>query len=125
MELVQLDCQLVWIKLQEVCQLVLFSTGVGNKLVQGWIQQADGHRAAVHGLQDSGKVLLLQRKDVGQGPLPLLHCVGDNHGTEVNQLIPVKEHMLGAAQTDSLCAEGKGLGSVCRLVGVCTNIEAL
>ena len=43
----------------------------------------------------------------------------------MNQLLPVKEHVLGAAQTDSLCAEGKGLCGIGRLVGVGTDVEAL
>ena len=40
---------------------------MGNELVQGGIEQANGHFIAVHGLEDALEVATLQREQLGQG----------------------------------------------------------
>ena len=94
-----------------------------DELVQGRVEQADGDRAALHGLIDSLKVGLLDRLELGQRPFALLGRLGDDHLTHGLDAVSLEEHMLGTAQADALCAEGGCLLRVVRGVGVRADLQ--
>ena len=53
----------------------------------------------------------------------VLLVVGQNHGAHVLDAVFGKEHVLGAAKSDALCAEQHGLLGVARNVGVGANLQ--
>ena len=69
-----------------------------DELVQGRVEQADGDRAALHGLVNGLKVGLLDRLELGQRPFALLRRFGDDHLTHGLDAVSLEEHMLGTAQ---------------------------
>ena len=73
------------------------------------IQEADGHRAAVHRLVHGLEVALLIGQDLGQGLLAVLDVVGNDHLAHGLDAVALEEHVLGAAQADALSAEVDGL----------------
>ena len=77
---------------------------VGQELVQRRVEQADGDRQAVHGLEDLLEVGPLQFEQLGQRRRLLLGRVGEDHALHERQPI-AEEHVLGAAQADALGAE--------------------
>ena len=95
----------------------------GQELMEGRIQEADGDGLAHHSLVDLLKVLLLHGLDLGQGLLPLLHSLGDDHLPDGSDALGVEEHVLRAAQADALRAEVLGLTGVLGGVGVGADLE--
>ena len=96
---------------------------VGQELVQRRVEQADGHRQAVHRLEDADEVLLLEGLERGEGRLPALLVVGEDHLPHGDDPLAVEEHVLGAAEADPLGAERAGLGGVRGRVGVGADLE--
>ena len=96
---------------------------IGQELMEGRVEQADGDGLAHHGLINILKVLLLHGLDLGQGPLALLHRLGHDHLADGGNAVGIKEHMLGAAQADALRAEVLGLAGVLGSVGVGADLE--
>ena len=88
--------------------LVLFR--VGQELVERRIDRPDGHRPAVHDLEDAGEIVALERQELGQGGLALLERVGQDHLPHRADLALAEEHVLGPAEADALGAEGHGVG---------------
>src|ERR1700687_4936577 len=93
-------------------ELFLLRALVGNKLVQGRVDQADGYRVAVHGLENSDEVAALVRKQLLEGADASFTAIGDDHLLDgelpvdaVLGLLEVfEDHVLGAAEADALRA---------------------
>ena len=84
---------------------------VGQELVQRRVQQPNVDGQSVHGVQQPGEVGPLQRQQDGQRGGPFIGGLGQDHFFD--QRAPVtQEHVLGAAEPDSLCAEGPRTGGV-------------
>jgi len=92
--------------------------GGGQELVERGIQEADGDGLALHGLVQALEVGALHGQQLGQGLLPLLHSLGDDHLPHGGDAVGVEEHVLGAAEADALGAELGGLLGVTGGVGV-------
>ena len=95
----------------------------GNELVQRGIQEADGDGAALHGLVDALKVTLLHGQQLGQSLLALLLGVGADHLADGGDTVAVEEHMLSAAQADTLGAQRAGAGGVGGGVGIGADLQ--
>ena len=94
--------------------LALAGVVVREELVERRIEQADGHRQAVHRLEDADEVLLLVGLEGREGLLPPLLVVGEDHLPHVDDPLALEEHVLGAAEADALGAELAGLDGVVR-----------
>ena len=90
----------------------------GNELMQRRIQEPDADRAAFQRFIELFKVALLIRQDFIQRSFAFFHCVGADHLAESGDAVAVKEHVLGAGQTDALRAQLDCLAGVLRRVGV-------
>ena len=90
---------------------------VGQELMQRRIDQADGHRKAVHGLKDPDEVLALKRQERVQCSASILVGVGEDEPLDV-RLALAEEHVLGAQESDALSAHVTGPGRVLRRVGI-------
>ncbi len=90
---------------------------VRQELVQRRVQQPDGDRQPVHGLEELDEVGLLQREKGTECLLAL--GVGVREDEALDHLAPLaEEHVLGAAQADALGAEATGARGVLGVVGV-------
>ena len=87
------------------------------------IKETDCNRVALKSLIELLEVALLIRKDLIKSCLSLLKSIGTDHLTESGNSVCLEEHMLCTAKTDTLCAKLSCLLSVCRCVGICTNLE--
>ncbi len=96
---------------------------VGYKLVQGGIEQANGHLIAVHGREDAFEVTTLQWQQLGQGHAARVHIRGDNHLAHCLDAVALKEHVLGAAQTDAVGTQLTSLHGIARRVGVGVHVH--
>ena len=67
---------------------------IGQKFVQGRIDEADDHRFAVHYPEKAGKILTLKGQQRGQGLAPFHRVVGHDHFLEVGQAVGFKKHVL-------------------------------
>ena len=76
----------------------------GNELMQRRIQETNGNRVAFQSLVKLLKVTLLLRKNLLQSCLSLLQSLCTDHLAECINTIALKEHVLGTAKTDTLCA---------------------
>jgi len=90
----------------------------GQELVHGRIDKADDHGQAVHRLKDALKVLLLEGQELLKIPGTLFVSAGHDHSHHSGAAGLLKEHVLGAAQPDSLRAKGPGASRVARIVRV-------
>ena len=91
---------------------------VGQKFMQGRIDQANDNRQPIHGPKESGKVLPLERQQPGQGFPAFVRAVGHDHFLEKRQPVGFKEHVLRPAQPDALGPVFPGPGGVGRVVGI-------
>ena len=89
-----------------------------QELVQRWVEQPHGDRQSLHRREDALEVLLLHRQDLVDGRLALLGSLGGDHLVHGRQSVGTEEHVLGAAQTDSLGAKFTCLGGVGGVVGI-------
>ena len=96
---------------------------VGQELVQGRVEQPDGHRQAVHRGEDPDEVLALERQQRRQRGLPARVVVGDDQPFDEPSPL-AEEHVLGPAQADPGGAETTGPGRVVGGVGVGPHAEA-
>src|SRR5579859_904251 len=88
------------------------------------IQEANRRWATVEFLEHADEVFALIRKDLRKSLLTVLLRVGKNHLAHRVDTVAFKEHVLGAAESDTAGPESDG---VCRLfgrVGICTNAHA-
>ncbi len=78
---------------------------VRQELVQRRVQEADGRRAAIQGLEDADEVLALERQQLGQGLFAAGDVIGQDHLAHRDDAVAFEEHVLGAGQADALGAE--------------------
>ena len=87
--------------------------GVGRQeLVQRRVEQTDRHGQPVHGLEDANEVLALHRQQSLQRLGPLVHGLGEDHLPHGGQAVLAEEHVLRAAEADTLGSEGARHGRV-------------
>ncbi len=96
---------------------------VGYELVQGGIQETNGHGIAVHGLEQPLEVAALHGQQLGQRYAAARLVVGKDHFADGLDAVALEEHMLRAAETDALGAERKGLGRIFGRVGIGAHLE--
>ena len=78
---------------------------LGQELVQRRIERADDDREAVHLLEQAGEILALHRQELLQSLAAALLVARHDHRLHVLDTILGEEHVLGAAQANSLGAE--------------------
>ena len=104
-------------------QLLDLSLGGGNELMQRGVQETDAHRASLQGLIELLKVTLLIGQDLVQSGLPLCNGIGADHLPESSDPLGVKEHMLGTAQANALCAQLLGLLGIGGGIGIGADLH--
>ena len=98
-------------------------TGVGEELVQRWVEEAHRHREPVHRLEDLDEVgtlgdsELLERGVLGRGVL------GQDHPTHDGEAVLGDEHVLGPTQPDALGPHPPAVGGVRPVVGIGPHLE--
>ena len=78
---------------------------VRQELVERRIEQPDRDRQSVHRLEDPLEVGPLHRQQLGQRATPAAFVARDDHLAHRGDSVALEEHVLGAAQPDSLGAE--------------------
>ena len=98
--------------------LLLAFLVVRHELVQGRVEQADGHGEAVHGLEQAFEVSALDGQQLGQ--CHARPAVVRRRGSSDAKLdaVALEEHVLRAAEADALGAESECLCGILRRVGV-------
>ena len=96
---------------------------LGQEFVQRRIEQADGDRQRLHGLEQAYKVLALHGQQLFERIAPFRLAVRQNHGAHVLNTAFGKEHVLGAAQANAFGSEQACLLGVARDVGVGPDAE--
>jgi len=86
--------------------------------MQRWVKEADCHRQALHGLQDTLKVPLLHGQEPIQGAAAL--CLGstEDHLPHHRQAVLLHKHVLGTAEPDAGSPKLAGLLGVDGIVGI-------
>ena len=97
---------------------------VGQELVQGRVEEADGDGEARHRAEDAVEVLALHGEDAGEGLAAAGLVLGEDHLADGEDAVLAEEHVLRAAEADALGAELAGLGRVLGSVGVGAHAEA-
>ena len=98
---------------------------VRDKLVQRWVEQADGHRQAAHFAEKPFEVGALHRQQLGERLAAAGFVLGENHFAHRLDPVAFEEHVLGAAEADSLGAEVSRHFGVFRRVGVGPDAQPL
>ena len=96
---------------------------VGQELVQRRVDQPDGHRQAVHRVEDLHEVAALQRLERVQRGLPARLVLGQDEPLDELAAL-AEEHVLGADQADPAGAEPAGPRAVLAGVRVGVHPEA-
>ena len=112
-------------------QLRLLGRIVRHKFVQRRIDQADGDRQAVHGLEDSDEVAPLERQKLVESLAARLRRVRQDHflngllalGALLRLLEILEEHVLGAAKADAFGAHFASSARILRRIGVGAHAE--
>ena len=103
----------------------LVEVAVGEELVQGRIEQADGHRAPVHRAEDTLEVLPLKGEQVVQRGFARGGVGSHDHAAHRHDaLARAEEHVLGADEADALGAVIPRSLGVLGGVRVGENLEA-
>ncbi len=101
------------------------SIGMRQELVQGRVEQPDGHRQPGHDLEQSsmkswrciGRILA----SAWRRPSPV---VGQDHLAHRDDALGIEEHVLGAAQADAFGAEIAGDARIERGFGIGAHLHA-
>ena len=96
---------------------------VGHELVKRRINQADDNGVTVHGFKETVKVLALGGQKFVEGGGATFAGFGEDHILNDGQALWFKEHVLGAAQTDTHGAIGAGALGILRVIGVRPNLQ--
>ena len=95
-----------------------------HKLMQRRVQEADRDRRSLQCLVELLEIALLDRQDLRQRLLSLLHRVGADHLAEGLDPVLLKEHVLGPAQPDALSSKLMRPPCVCRRVRVRADLHS-
>ncbi len=104
-------------------ECILRGVVVRQKLVQRWVEQADGGGQAVECLEDADEILTLVRQEFGQGGFAVIGFLGDDHFAHGIDAVALEEHVLCAAEADADCAEGDGIFDLFRVVSIGADVE--
>ena len=107
-----------------VRKILLLCLGVRQELVKRRIEKTDACRAAFKGAQDAIKVSALVRQQLGKRTLTTRRVLAENHLAHGINAVTFKEHVLGAAQTNTFRAERHGLADLLRSIGVGANTKS-
>ena len=88
-----------------LCQSFHSLSGFGQEFVQWRINQSDSHRPSAQGLIHGGKVLALHGQEGVESFLTFFFVCCHYHPSDGLDAIGLEEHMLGAAQADSLSTQ--------------------
>ena len=103
--------------------LLLAFLVVRHELVQGRVEQADGHGEAVHGLEQAFEVAALDGQQLGQCHAASGLVVGEDHFAESLDAVALEEHVLRTAEADALGAEPECLCGILRRVGIGADFQ--
>ncbi len=92
--------------------------------MQRWIQQAHGHRQAIHDPEQGQHVLFLKGQQALQVALPLFLVFSEDHAAHLVNALCVEEHVLGAAQADAFGAQFACLGGILWRFGIGAHLQA-
>jgi hypothetical protein len=107
---------------RQPCRLL---TRLGNKLVEGWIDQANRYGAARHRFEYADEIGALVRQQLGQGRDAFFGRVRNDH--LLDRELPIargEEHVLGSAQSDPLGTHLDRLQGVGGRVGVRAHAQS-
>ena len=85
---------------------------IREELVKRRIQQPNGHREAIHGLEDPHEVVALEREQRLVGLLLLFRRVREDHLANRRDSLLSQEHVLGATEADPLGSSLPGVGGL-------------
>src|SRR3712207_8487156 len=91
--------------------------------MEWWIQQTNVYRASIHALQYTIEILLLIWEQLLKSSYTLFCCISKNHLAHGLNLYILKEHVLGAAKSDSNCAKTTSHFCIVWSIGISTNNE--
>ncbi len=94
---------------------------VGEELVEWRIEEPDGHRQAVHGVDDRREVGLLDHVEFVQDLAFVGRVVAEDQSADQSEPMLGQEHVLGSAQPDAVGAEVTRMRSVLGGVRVGAN----
>src|SRR5205807_4956846 len=95
-----------------------------KKLMQRRIDEPDDHGKAMHRSEDAAEIVALEWQQQCQLAAPLLAVGGEDHALHDGQAVLLHEHVLGATQPDTLCAEPTRTLRVMRVVAVGPHFQA-
>ena len=98
---------------------------VREELVQRRVEEADGGREALEGLEDAGEVALLVGQQLGEGGFAVFDVVGEDHLAHGVDAVAFEEHVLGAGEADAGGAERDGVLGLLRGVGIGADLRGL
>ena len=96
---------------------------VGQELVQGRIERADGDWVTVHDFEYPGEVASLDRQQPGQRLPAAGFVIGQDHLPDGIDPVFLEEHVLRPAKADALGAEGARGGRLIGLVRVGPHLK--
>ena len=99
-------------------EVELLLLGVGEELVQGRVEEADGDGATTHGLEETVKVLALEGQEFTEGGAAFFFVAREDHLAHEVNAVTFEEHVFGAAKPDTD-------GAVCDGWAVCSGVSAL
>ena len=91
---------------------------VGDELMEGRIEEADGGGQAFQRLENPCEIGALGGQKFGQGFAPFICIFRQNHFADMVDTVSLKEHVFRAAESDALGSEGDCVSHLVRLVGV-------
>src|SRR5437016_6013261 len=94
-----------------------------QEFVQRRIEEANRRREAPQFLEDADEVCLLVREQFGQRRLPIFGLVRQNHLSHGVNAITLKEHVLGAGQTNPGGAESHRIGGLLWSVSISPHLQ--
>ena len=103
--------------------LLLSLLVVGHELVQRGIEQADRHGISVHGLEQTLEVAALHGQQLREGHAASGLVVGEDHLADGLDAVALEEHVLRAAEADTLGAELECLLGVLRRIGIGADLQ--
>ena len=96
---------------------------VRNKLVQWRVEQTYGYGQTFHGFEDAFEVFALNWEQLFEGFSASGLVAGQNHLAHGHNFVAAKEHVLGTAQSDTLCTKATRHTCIMRSVGIGAHVH--